>query len=495
MNFSPHELKEGELKELSESVSYLSKDPGLMMAAWNQLDDFFSKNQVLDDVRYQKTFFKWYVLLSFRNLKNLSYDFITEMFHRQMFTAMCLDLDPQKELISYLYFKTLNDDDLIKLYEMTRNSVLNSEAILGQDFENALKLKDVVEMVKKWNVQADSIKIAEGVQKIAATIFVDKDETIILKEKDLIVDELIGIINFFLGVKPEDVVYVVNSYYENNEIPGRSEIGEIKYLNNKINSNQISELSKSIQTLSKPEEKKPDVNKSEIKIEVSSVPVQKPEVRSSAIVQASKPAAPFPQPVAKKEEPKLVEVKKEEIKITLPPKPEIKPAEVKPEPKPEPKKIEVKLPEVKKEEKKPESKPVIKPIEKKPEAKPDKTEDPMFFLSKKAPQPPKKEVKKESVKEENLQAPKALQQAATPKKADIFAPVDPGKRHLTYKEIRRQIESRFPKDKTGHFLNIVDVMHELERIGHDQGDLKVRDLYYFNEQTGSFEWNENLLKD
>lgn len=62
-----------------------------------------------------------------------------------------------------------------------------------------------------------------------------------------------------------------------------------------------------------------------------------------------------------------------------------------------------------------------------------------------------------------------------------------------YLALKTSLEAEFPRDADGHFLNMAEVLARLEAIAKDSGDERVKELYYFDEQTGTFRWNEEML--
>lgn len=67
------------------------------------------------------------------------------------------------------------------------------------------------------------------------------------------------------------------------------------------------------------------------------------------------------------------------------------------------------------------------------------------------------------------------------------------KKKMTFAEMKERINNQFEKDGSGQFMNIAEVLKELERLAAMEGDERIRDLYIFNEKDGRFEWNEELL--
>lgn len=61
------------------------------------------------------------------------------------------------------------------------------------------------------------------------------------------------------------------------------------------------------------------------------------------------------------------------------------------------------------------------------------------------------------------------------------------------KDIKRMIEEAFPALKQGKEINFEGVVSMLNTLANRYGDDRIRELYYYNEKSGSFEWNESLL--
>lgn len=62
-----------------------------------------------------------------------------------------------------------------------------------------------------------------------------------------------------------------------------------------------------------------------------------------------------------------------------------------------------------------------------------------------------------------------------------------------YNNIRIMIEARFTRDASGEFTNLDGVLALLDSLATEQGDDAIRELYYFDEGAGKFQWNEALL--
>jgi len=62
------------------------------------------------------------------------------------------------------------------------------------------------------------------------------------------------------------------------------------------------------------------------------------------------------------------------------------------------------------------------------------------------------------------------------------------KKALSIDTIKMMIDSRFEKDEQGQYVNLEGVLLLLAHLAEDQQDESIRDLYYFDEQTGMFVW-------
>lgn len=64
---------------------------------------------------------------------------------------------------------------------------------------------------------------------------------------------------------------------------------------------------------------------------------------------------------------------------------------------------------------------------------------------------------------------------------------------MSLPEIKQMIDQRFKKDPSGQIENIEGVLQLLDQLAGEQGNEKIRELYYFDEEAGEFRWNETLI--
>lgn len=62
-----------------------------------------------------------------------------------------------------------------------------------------------------------------------------------------------------------------------------------------------------------------------------------------------------------------------------------------------------------------------------------------------------------------------------------------------YISLQQDLVVQFPISPDGQFVQVEAVLDHLEQLASATGDDRIRDLYVFNENTGKFEWNQQLL--
>lgn len=84
---------------------------------------------------------------------------------------------------------------------------------------------------------------------------------------------------------------------------------------------------------------------------------------------------------------------------------------------------------------------------------------------------------------------------SVPPEVETVVPVEepPAAPAMGYADIKNMVEARFTHDATGEFTNLDGVLALLETLANDQGDDQIRELYYFDEGAGKFQWNDALL--
>jgi hypothetical protein len=403
--------------------------------AYNELVLFFKNLPTEGRGKYQHTYWRWFVFITWDRLNAISKDDLLEFVDKQLLMAAMLGYQTWRELLNYLVINCYDEESSKALYSKLRNKILTSDVPIGSDKGKLLTIAGAVERIRKMNRQnTTSIEQAEIISSLKLAIFPKNEApSYMVPTADEVVRELVALVNFLEAIDMDGIWEMMEYYIENDYYSKFNEYGA-----EETSPKFPDDLQNAINDLFKRVAEKQ--NRPMVK-PASQVDYQQ-DFRSNAAIM---------QNTGKKPEPaKTVElVKKEESKVIA-----------------EPKKQEVK----------PETK---KPVESKVSVK---KEDPMFF--KKDP------VKPADSSLESIPAPQAFQKPPEPKKEEEKKPEVKQKPKLSYGDIRKQIETRFPKDPNGEFVNVMDVLAELAKMAGENGDDKIKDLYYFNEQTSQFEWHD-----
>jgi hypothetical protein len=423
-----------EVRKKEDEFLEVLDTPKLSESAYKELSLFFKNLPPEQWGKYRHTYWRWFVFLAWDNLNSVSQADLLDFVDRQLLMSLILGFQSWRIFLNYLVLNFQLEDSVKPFYAKVRNKILTSDFPIGSDKGKLLTLAGAVERIRKMNRQnVSSLEQAETLTSLKNSIF-PKGEvpSYMVATADEVVRELIAMVNFLEAIDT-DGIWEMMEYYIENDYYSKFEYGA-----EETSPKFPDDLQNAINDLFKRVAEKQ--NRPMVK-PASQVDYQQ-DFRSNAAIM---------QNTGKKSEPaKTVElVKKEESKVIA-----------------EPKKQEVK----------PETK---KPVESKVSVK---KEDPMFF--KKDP------VKPADSSLESIPAPQAFQKPPEPKKEEEKKPEVKQKPKLSYGDIRKQIETRFPKDPNGEFVNVMDVLAELAKMAGENGDDKIKDLYYFNEQTSQFEWHD-----
>ncbi len=76
---------------------------------------------------------------------------------------------------------------------------------------------------------------------------------------------------------------------------------------------------------------------------------------------------------------------------------------------------------------------------------------------------------------------------------DGSVPADESINKPSYENIKNLLESEFPQDASGQFIDAEGVLGKLASYAEAYNDAMILDLYYYNEADGKFHWNDDLL--
>ncbi len=195
--------------------SEILPDPDNRTEAWKVWHAFFAKAEPGVDWQYRWSYFRWYTDLTWRRLNQLSLEDVAGIaFGRQIPTALRLDFDVWQELV--LYLNSLVDPQAIEsAYSKIQESFFASTATISlvkQSPVTVLQSISDLRIINKENT--DSLRSAELFSKIkpAFTEIEPGTEAYWLVTPEVFFDRFAGLVNFFLGVEPKDVWFVVDGF-------------------------------------------------------------------------------------------------------------------------------------------------------------------------------------------------------------------------------------------------------------------------------------------
>src|SRR3989344_382762 len=171
----------------------------------------------------EKTFYfsywRWFVVLSWSRLPELTTEEVVSVLNRQVVTAIKLDIDPLLQL--YFYFKNALPffDDRLSAYSKIKTGFINADCNLGQNDDEKIRLKDkILEMKKIKNLGFDSLHVADYKTSLKKIIFPKENNEYFkfyyVDNKDGAVERLFNLVDFFLEVDEEDIWMVVERYMQ-----------------------------------------------------------------------------------------------------------------------------------------------------------------------------------------------------------------------------------------------------------------------------------------
>ncbi len=171
-----------------------------------------------DDYDMKHTFSKWYTMLTWKRINNLSIaDFLGVAIDRQIVQALRGMIDVWDAILWYLKDNGADKSEMEVLYEEIQKRILNSEIILYKGDAEIYKMNDLVQDVKQADTGSDSsMESAELYVRLRKKIFSDfTDEQLTQTTEfrdDVVLRRLVDLINFCVGVDIDNIWYVVDTY-------------------------------------------------------------------------------------------------------------------------------------------------------------------------------------------------------------------------------------------------------------------------------------------
>ncbi len=399
---------------------------------WSAMNTYFSQASPREDRNFWFSYWRWFTDVSWKFFLNRERQFVIEIaMGRQVPPAILLDFDIWIELIKYLAMRTVDDTDMQSLYSKMKSAFLESEAIMGMWQGKEVMVKEAVEEVRFINRPGNtSLEAAEFTSKIKNILYPKGDpqvEKYFFADPDVAVDRFIGLINFFLGIKPENIQYIVDAYIH----PDRGATSE------------GAGAGVTATTSPAPQPAVPAV-----KPQLTPVPPVAETKKEPVVEKSAAPAV------------KLLSVPTSKISL---PAPAAAPKPATPALPPTPKPSSLPAPVASSKE--------ILSVPKKelPKPKPDLSAEDRFRR-------PEVEEKKNIVEARGIAA--------------SVAPLHPRNDNSkpSPQQIKTQVEMRFKREEDGQFENVEDVLILLDNLAKQHNDPKIAEMLYFDEAEGKFKW-------
>lgn len=219
MNLNPRKIELSNITAIE--VDFWQQIQGNSDAAdevYQELSGFFADQgpaAIYNDYYY--SYWRWFTELMWTRSGNFeSMVFSNQLMAKQVPIALALGYDVWDALIWHLHFRTPFSDDMASVYGSFQKAFFESDAIVGSYKGALVAVKDLVPEIEKINrPNANSLETAETMSKIQACFadYSNRPELVnyfIKPEKST--DLFVGLVNFFLGVKPDRILYVVDGY-------------------------------------------------------------------------------------------------------------------------------------------------------------------------------------------------------------------------------------------------------------------------------------------
>lgn len=220
MQFEVKNLSLQEFKEFETQMRKQDLSIDKMMESWGILHEFFNSEK--NEGEYKKLFFTYFRLYTELTWKFFSFFERDVIFNialkKQLYPAILLEFDVLKNMVWYLYTKTIDRVDLVDSYAQIKESFLNSSFLLGTFQNNEITIKDIILEVKKLNNEKTSTLDKAAIMSKIRDVFISrgKDEIAEFYNENISrsVDQFVELCEFFIDVEGSEIESVVN-YYTN----------------------------------------------------------------------------------------------------------------------------------------------------------------------------------------------------------------------------------------------------------------------------------------
>jgi hypothetical protein len=185
--------------------------------AWTQLDLAFKTAPMQKDSVAWQAFWFIYTDFTWGTLRAKDREFFVNIaISRQIPMAVMTGSDVLREIMLYLDFRAIDNEDCQSLFSKAKTAFLNSSAYIGKIDNQDFTVADLVKKIKYFNSVSDnSLAEAKFRDDLQRAIY-PKEQNFLYKyfqeDKELTVTSLLNLVDFFLGVEPDKIWYIVEAY-------------------------------------------------------------------------------------------------------------------------------------------------------------------------------------------------------------------------------------------------------------------------------------------
>lgn len=181
-----------------------------------ELRKFFTGKSEKEAFAYRHSYWRWFVRLTWERLNTLSKEEFVSTISTQVPMALLLEIDVSKDTLRYFSVNAYSEEELAPLYIKVKDAFLSSGAILGSFQGKDMIVRDVVQdLIRIQKLGKNSLEYPQFLAKLQAAFFPKNDlllQKYVLASPETVVDFFIGLVNFFRGVEPENIFYVLDFF-------------------------------------------------------------------------------------------------------------------------------------------------------------------------------------------------------------------------------------------------------------------------------------------
>lgn len=220
-DFKPRKITDAQAKELDAFVTEHLGDREVAEQILAQIEPVFIDGDAKQDLQYKHTFLRWYIEFSWAHFNDHEYQWVAKVaVGRHAPLALMMGYDVWQKVVKYFVSRTYRNDDLEDVYEQIKKYFLESSAVLGTEKGKEVTLSSIVQEVQRAEQRnEDSLALAKLRGRIRDLLYADVPSHLAndsYEDAELVAQELLGLIRFFIGIDTENIFYVVDAFLRPN---------------------------------------------------------------------------------------------------------------------------------------------------------------------------------------------------------------------------------------------------------------------------------------